>query len=429
MFSIFTKASTPSKPVLVPLPPRKPFNTIFNEQWQSPFFSQLPAETRNVIYSYVFDSGPRELLSVEAHPLSMLLTCRKVYQEASILAFACHTFSISVPSHSAMSTSMRDATSHLSPYQIEAITALACDLGGNYVSSRFHLGPSSIILQAISLFPNLRRFEVRILRGRRGPNDNYHRYHFPYQDVRKEAVEKYAPPWFLNSIVEPVTRGCAIYWQPGERLHAEWPQFEDDTYYDVLETTNYEGSRCLALQMHVDAVVHVRGVTTCPCPCGSVGWTSVDVLQENGRRIAIDTVYYGPEDRPLPEIDAETALLAKWGPKAVILRPGAQPLASNEDLNLSGCFLVTGHGHDADEEYWESIRRRNGDWRALCRGAWKALTVGAPKENLLGSKALNQGDWAMLQETVRASGTGNEDKPQAVEEHEETGAWGLHNLV
>jgi hypothetical protein len=415
MFFFFTTTtpSPSSKPVRAALPPRKPLDVFSNEQWQSLFFSKLPAEARNMIYSYVFDTGPRELLSVEAPPLSLLLTCHKAYHEASILAFACHAFPISISFESDIPVSLSNATSHLSRQHIEAITSLSLDLGGVYAPSRVRHGPASILSHAALLFPNLQRFEIRILRGKRADDQDYHGYRPLCNDLRKDAVDKHAPSWF-HSIIESVTKRYPFQWHV--QWQAEWPQLKDDRYYDLLEITNYQGVPCLDLHMSTDAIGNVRGVTPCPCSCDCVRWTSVDIVQETGRRIAIDTVYYGPEDRPLPELDSETLAGIKLGPNAIILRPGDPRLPVKEQTNLSGCFVVTGHGHDVDEEYWESIRRRNGDWRAICKGILKGMVGVAPKQDFLGSKALNRGDWARLNENVQASDIDNEDKTQAVAE-------------
>jgi hypothetical protein len=419
MFSYFTTtAPSPlSKPVRAALPPRKPFKVFSNEQWQSPFFSKLPAEVRNNIYSYAFDTGPRELLSVEAPPLSLLLSCHKAYHEASIVAFACQAFPISIPFDSDIPASLRNATSHLSPQHIEAITALSLNLAGTYASSRIHPGPATVLSYAALFFPNLRRFEIHLLRGKRALDQDYHGLRTLHNDLQKYAVEKYAPPWF-DSIIASVTKGYAYQWQSGARWQAEWPQLKDDKYYDLLESINHLRVPCLDLEMSTNAIGNVRGVTPCPCSSDCVRWTSVDIVQETGRRIAIDTVYYGPEDRPLPELDAETLLGARLGPNAIFLQPGDPPLPLTEKTNLSGCFVVTGHGHDADEEYWESVQRRNGDWRALYKGAFRAMLGRAPRQEFLGSKALNRGDWARLRENVQEKGIDKKDETQVGEDQD-----------
>jgi hypothetical protein len=147
----------------------------------------------------------------------------------------------------------------------------------------------------------------------------------------------------------------------------------------------------------------VRGAHLCPCLCGNIKWTSVDILPGDERKIAVDTVYYGPEDKPAPTLDADTLQRIRRGPKAVILKSDAPPLTLVEQSSISGGFAVTGYGYDADEEYWDSMRRRNGDWRAYCKGIWRAMTTGPPREDIPGSKALNEGDWARLRNTAEAS--------------------------
>lgn len=51
----------------------------FRQQSRSkPVLQQITSRDQNEIYAYYFDSARRELLSVEAYPLSLLLTCHKV---------------------------------------------------------------------------------------------------------------------------------------------------------------------------------------------------------------------------------------------------------------------------------------------------------------------------------------------------------------
>jgi hypothetical protein len=49
--------------------------------------------------------------------------------------------------------------------------------------------------------------------------------------------------------------------------------------------------------MSPNAVGEVRGVRMCPCQCGKIEWTTADSVQQSGRRIEVDIIYYGP-DRP-----------------------------------------------------------------------------------------------------------------------------------
>src|SRR6185295_8912484 len=103
------------------------------------FLTHLPSEIRNTIYVFVFSARPEDELEKEdearethsqprtskdeaivesgeeqqanskisgdedtpaAHPLSLLLTCRQIALEATVLAFATHTFSLAIPAPS-----------------------------------------------------------------------------------------------------------------------------------------------------------------------------------------------------------------------------------------------------------------------------------------------------------------------------------------
>jgi len=206
-------------PVPALLPPRDHHGpTTFDEQTHSPFFSRIPAEIRNGIYAYTFRAGARELLSVEAHPLSFLLTCRKVHQEASTIAFREYTFPLSTDNNYAFFTLMRDANLILSSHQIQTITSFSYDLRRSYGCKR-DLGyeNSNIIGTAILVFPNLERFEFRVLRGRKAFEDVHCSYDpREYEHVHVEAIRKYVPHWF-HSIIVGVMKGCAYKWQAGER--------------------------------------------------------------------------------------------------------------------------------------------------------------------------------------------------------------------
>jgi hypothetical protein len=167
-----------SKAVVTPLPPRKLFNAPFDQQTQSPFFTRFAAEIRKEIYNYAFQTGGRELLSVEASPLSFLLTCRKVYHEASLLAFGQHTFPISPNFNLEQIDSMRNLKSHLSLQQVESITTLSYDLRSNYGCKHLPYGMAHVLANAILAFPDLKRFEVRLLRGTKTSKNIHCWYNF-----------------------------------------------------------------------------------------------------------------------------------------------------------------------------------------------------------------------------------------------------------
>ncbi|KAH7406531.1 hypothetical protein DE146DRAFT_608375 [Phaeosphaeria sp. MPI-PUGE-AT-0046c] len=336
-------------------PPARLPPTIHNEQLQSCLFT-LAAEIRNDIYLYVFDSEFRELLSVESHPLSLLLSCRRIYMEASVLAFATHTFPISYES----------------------------DLTAN------------ILTNSILLFPHLRRFEIRVLRGTRSSSDhNWSHDSHVDDDLRKGAVRKYAPPWFANTILRSVSAGWVHSWQEGQHWKVEWPQLEDWSYFDIHEECYTAGNMFLVPYMRLEAVGNVRGVHLCSHSCGQVKWLSADLVRETGRRVAIDAIYYGLEDRPIPDLSTNFLLKMRLGHRAVILKEGTPPVVPEAQSHDRGT-PVSGITFEPSATYWDDLRVKNGDWKAKCRVALNSITGMAVKEEVPGSMALNEGDWARM---------------------------------
>ncbi|EAT92056.1 hypothetical protein SNOG_00561 [Parastagonospora nodorum SN15] len=327
-------------------PPEHPDPATFDEQTYSPFFSKTPAEIRNDIYAYTFQAGARELLSVKAHPLSFLLT--------------------------------------------------------SYGCKRLHsYENSNIIANAILLFPNLERFEIRILRGRKTSED----VHCSYDPQEHEhghagAVRKHVPHWF-HSIIDNVTKGCAYKWQTGEHWMAEWPQLEDGEYFETAEDYDLSGSTQIAPFMSPDAVGKVRGVQKCPCRCGNVVWTSANIIQETGRMIKIDSVFYGPEDRVCTDAKLEASILARLAPETIVLQEGDHPLNLAPGFRLDDKMTATSYAWDADRQYWDDLRRRNGDCKAFCKLAWQLTTSITHEEQFPGSRARNEGDWPIMTEMAK----------------------------
>jgi hypothetical protein len=360
----------------------------------------MPAEIKNEIYNYTFDSEPRELLSIEAHPLSMLLTCHKVNYEATNLAFSRHTFPLSHCIQPAVFVSLRVAIAHLSRHQVGAITAVSFDQRRTYVQGGQVLRPSNIIANAMLVFPNLKRFDIRNLRSNKPPRSTHHNTHverYAYQCAKVAAVQKYVPGWF-TTVLESTIDGYAYAWHTGEHWRIDWPQLKDDGHLEIAQYYNHQGDLCYSPSMSARAVGVVRGVQTCPCSCEDVEWTSADLVQETGRTVAVNFAYYGPQERPLPDIGKEQLLRVRLGPKAVILRESAPRLDVIEGTDCNTDLGPSSFAYEATEEYWEDLRRRNGDVGALCRGWWRAATRGLCAESLPGSKSFGEGDWAKMKE-------------------------------
>ena len=340
----YASAFTPG----LPIPPYK------HAQTQSPLIHLLPAEIRNKIYTYVFilenltfeqtqSTGPSQ------HPLSLLLTCRRVYHEAATLAFGVYTF----PMHSDPQWTylrFRAAVSSLPTHQAEAIRSLSVLSGG---SSSTGLA----LVNALLVFPRLYRFTIRV--ERENKRQAWHSIHqpmhpadIPLEDVYTQAANKYAPFWF-SQVVQTVTSGRAYAWQDGSKWTAQWPQMESVLLYSVVDYGKC-GTVQEELRMDTDAVDVVDGVQACGCGCGNASWAAVVLKQERGRKVEVDFMYCGEERPKKEEVNATRVLLV----------PGAAPSAK-------AIVRDAGLGYEANEEYWEAIRRRNGNLGALCRGLWR----------------------------------------------------------
>lgn len=307
---------------------------------------------------------------------------------------------------------MRNAISHLPLQQTDGITALSYDLSSGYVHSDKASAAGNVLTNAVLLFPSLRRFEIRILRGRKGRQgvhlDVLPAWCYTHEDARNQAAEMYAPSWFAGSIIRHMGENQAYAWQAGQRWTVDWPQYKDNDYLDVIDHYDWNGNPCFKPSMRLDAVGKVRGVHMCPCPCGEVSWTSADLIQETGRKVAIDTIIYGPEERPLPPLPADAALKARLGHRAVILKEGAPSLdvvKSQADFFGAG-KEVTSVAYAGDDIYWESFRRKNGDWRAIMRDLWRHAVSGTSQDRFPGSWSLGEGDWARMKQMADDSKIG-----------------------
>jgi hypothetical protein len=290
----FTPLNNPS-----PSPPHRNNSSNHNLQPQSPFLTKLPPELRNTIYHYTFKSPTEDpsSTSTSAHALSLLLTCHKINHEATLLAFSTYTFPIS---HNTPSTylSLRNKISHLSLPQISAITSISYT-SGHAVG---HL------TNALLLLPNLSLFEIRI---------------------QRDLGTNQGTSWF-HGLLRAVVQGQCYRWQTGEKWEVAWSAQTQSGNYSSVEEQEGMGRADMSL---------------CVCGFGYVSWLAADLLQESGRRVHVNTVFYG-------EAEEEEKKLK------VILTPGVESLCVVDGAR--------GFGFDVDEEYWQDMRRRN----AKMKGWW-----------------------------------------------------------
>ncbi|KAH6639306.1 hypothetical protein C7974DRAFT_306385 [Boeremia exigua] len=303
--------------------PKPPASTDQDPQTQSILLNRLPAEIRNEIYALVFATEEWPLIQLAPsdpplhlpHPLSLLLTCRPSIRKPSCI-----------------------------------------DVG-------------SLLSNAFLLFPHLSRFTIKSkLRGvpgcghqnpprQRGVYTS-HAYTNWSEDTQLvlRAIDRYAPPWFVRDI-ERITDGKVFRWQTGSRWTAKWSQVESGQCYSRKESGE-EGPR-QELFMDSVAIGVVAGVQKCRFGCNEASWTHVVLLQEGGRHVDVDVVYgEGAEPSP-PERKNRR-------PKFELV-PGTMPVSPSEVMVERSAI-----GYEpVDDEYWEAIRRRNGNLGAVCRGIWK----------------------------------------------------------
>jgi hypothetical protein len=344
------------------IPPRQPCVSTCDTQIQSPLLSILPGEIRNAIYQYVFTPATSEPDFASAYPLSLLLTCHRINHEASTLAFHYHNFELARNDRRDTFIAKRASTAHLSTAQVNTISMVSCDLRRDY-TARQNAIVAPIICNTILMFQSLARFEIRIMHGKKSHltlhGSRYHpRMSAATHDLQVIGPSKYAPIWFSESIVKRITGRETYAWQDGEHWDARWPQLEHDEYLDLTAGTDAGGRNVLIPNMSVDAVGNLRGVHMCPCSCGEVCWLSVDLVQQTGRTVAIDTVFYGQEEKPLAEVEREIILRSRVGLDVVILTPGVTS-ASVESSHVSVTADAGSISYNADEEYWEALRRKN----------------------------------------------------------------------
>lgn len=407
MFFTTTTIPRPFPPVPAPLPPREPCSTTCTIQRECTFLNKLPAEIRNQVYLEVFTTSFSEhnKFNTTAHPLTLLATCHQINHEASTLAFSSHTFPLARNLEKTTFVALRNAIAHLSEEQVNAITSLSYDLRRKYLSRDWEV--SNVFVNAALLFPNLARFEVQVQRGNQSCNGMHYNPHQrgpTYTDLKSDAIERYAPNWFAYGVVQRIIGGHVLAWQTGERWTVEWPQVEANAYLDAVYSFDKEGHPVEVPFMSTDAIGHVRGVYQCPCECGEVKWTSADLCQEGGRRVAVDTVFYGNELRFQKGLSEDDRMRIRRGAKAVILKPDVPHLPVVESGSVFASAGATSISYEADEEYWEHLRRRNGDWGAIWRNRWTIMSQMQDQSRFLGSRSLGEGDWARMIERDEGNG-------------------------
>jgi hypothetical protein len=382
------------------IPPRTWSNGPIYEQPQSVFLGQIPAEIRNEIYRYVFDT--KEELEQEfegdgvddeyllsrlelktcnaargddaaafenpshgemdcklilttpvAHPLSLLLTCRMVNREATILAFSLYTFV--APRSLGSYHQLRTRTSPLSSAQLSAITSVAQDF--NLAGTCYFPSETDFIANSLLLFPSVTTIEVRAKRHIPGPTNSIHSNlsNWLGNDMQKPNR---VPLWLWYAVMR-VVRGTSVRWQAGQTWSVQWPQQDEHTGMGSYIDAIFEGSGADAAAA---AMKNVEGIEACICGDGEPSWLAADLVQETGRKVRLNAVYYG---------NLRMDQLRELRRHRVKLVPGVNrlpitSLSSTQSMCTESISTARGFGWDVDEKYWEKIRKRKlgflGSW-------------------------------------------------------------------
>jgi hypothetical protein len=119
--------------------------------------TNLPAELRNKIYIYVFNSPSDSIETETHHPLALLLTCRALALETSTLAFSTHTFFVR---GDLTLRALRQRISILPDAHFYAITSVSFtpQIWSRYKA--YYNPDAEFLANAIFLLPNLSRIAI-----------------------------------------------------------------------------------------------------------------------------------------------------------------------------------------------------------------------------------------------------------------------------
>jgi hypothetical protein len=278
LFGLFRKES---KRTFEPPPPLAPTQRdaegrIIDPQSQSAFITKLPPEIRNRIYKLAFEddrplqsyTGPISLerqqrdRSAQTPSLHLLLTCRLINKEATVLAFSTYTFT---PSNLLTQYLFHhNAMRHLLPTQFAVLSRIALDRSDNYFEWYQCRHASDVISAILLLFPGIKSVELRCQRGGRGfySTQSYIHYafftaelptpgdHLPVSQREKKkkgemSVERllarHIPRWF-QMIICDVMKGrsehvSTVKWEQAPGWRVAFPQVkllrQDDGDRDV----------------------------------------------------------------------------------------------------------------------------------------------------------------------------------------------------
>ncbi|KAJ4373815.1 hypothetical protein N0V83_002554 [Neocucurbitaria cava] len=360
-----------------------------DDQSQCAFLIKLPAEIRNEIYEYVFaeppgasdfkimeeekkkekDQQPREQEDEEeedsdattpppspppppppplqpspspSHPLSLLLTCRKLNTEATLLAYRLHPFRIEAPDMPFYK--LHNRTLILPRPLFQAISRVSMSLGENkHASPIWAPAVQTFISHMILLSPNIGELVVRFrtpVGYRRddghfvgsvrppspSPPSSSSRGRGEHDVVEVLSCREHVPEW-LSVAFAGVARDPYNFWRKSEKWAVFWP----DVAHPEIHNDDDGGNDEEEMHRRWDACLAV-------------------LKQEGtGRKVRVRLRYEGQDEE-------DTRKPQRKG-LGVTLVPGIPAEEDMLDLEaVTGRDGLEGLVYDPGEEYWEGLR-------------------------------------------------------------------------
>ncbi|CAO2657736.1 Nn.00g038620.m01.CDS01 [Neocucurbitaria sp. VM-36] len=318
---------------------------IVDEQEQCGFLFRLPAEIRNEIYEYVFAEEVDSEVGMEkekqnqetneqekgsdiicftpllpSHPLSLLLSCRKINMEASIIAYRLNAFS--VKEHLTFHE-LRQRSSILPQPLFRAISRMSFALGKQKRSSPFwHDAMKKFLIHTIRLSPNIKELVIRIWTPVECKDPWLIGVPLNYRPI--VPWKGHVPEWFISAL-DAVIQDRSNFWHRGEKWAVLWPNLSpravDDIQHGDVESQPFAHGACTAiLEQH-----------------GS------------GRKVEVK-LRFEKDDTNFPE--------PKPKGLGVRLVPGLAEKLKLETVSVEGG--MDGLMYEPGEEYWEALRARKG---------------------------------------------------------------------
>lgn len=189
-----------------------------------------------------------EKVRQSAHPLALLLTCRQINYEATLIAFGAHTFM--TPTHLNVLHKLQHSTSLLSSTQIAAIGSIAYKfpIPRDFATRETTVNPALFIANALVHFPGLQRIKVIL---QRFPDEivswelmsqtTYARGSGGSGEGAQRTGECRVPIWWCE-LMDRLIEGTIVRWQTGQKWTLYWTQDESVESLREYEDLNANAS-------------------------------------------------------------------------------------------------------------------------------------------------------------------------------------------